>query len=270
MAYDKTRFLTTGEFATLCNVKKQTLFHYDKIGLLSPEKRAENGYRYYSYNQLELFFTIRLFKELGVPLSEIKSLLYVETPAEIAQALKHQLYDIDLQIQHLKHLKKIAEVKIQQTEKELLANIHDIQRITLPEQRVVISEPVLNANERQYNRILANFVHLLEAQQLDQGYPLGAIISYEEIMAGHFENYDFFYTQVDELVVSSTIIRPAGDYLVGYQIGDHIEEVYERLLKTASTMNVVVGEQMYEEYLFDRVFIDDEDKRITKVYMALV
>ncbi len=46
-------YFTTGEFAKLCNVKKQTLFHYDDIGLLSPAVTGENGYRYYSYAQLE-------------------------------------------------------------------------------------------------------------------------------------------------------------------------------------------------------------------------
>ena len=32
---------TTGEFAKLCGVKKQTLFHYDEIGLLIPEQVDE-------------------------------------------------------------------------------------------------------------------------------------------------------------------------------------------------------------------------------------
>lgn len=269
MAYDKTRFLTTGEFAALCNVKKQTLFHYDAIGLLSPEGRADNGYRYYSYNQLELFFTIRLFKELGMPLDDIKTLLYAETPAEITKALKSQLNDIDRQIDHLQHLKKIAEVKIQQTQTELLTDIHEIQLVALPSQQVVISDSVLNANERQYNRTLADFVHRLEQQQLDHGYPLGAIISRAEILAGHFENYNHFYTRVDEEVAAQTFTRPAGQYLVGYQIGDQIEAIYKKLLAEAHTQQLRVGKYMYEEYLFDRVFIDDEDKRITKVYMEI-
>ena len=38
-------YLTTGEFAKLCGVKKQTLFHYDQIGILKPELSGENGYR---------------------------------------------------------------------------------------------------------------------------------------------------------------------------------------------------------------------------------
>lgn len=52
----KLKHLTTGEFAKICNVKKHTLFHYDDIGLLKPDYYDENGYRFYSYSQLNLFY----------------------------------------------------------------------------------------------------------------------------------------------------------------------------------------------------------------------
>ena len=39
------KYFNTGEFAKLCNVKKQTLFHYDDIGIFSPEIKDHNGYR---------------------------------------------------------------------------------------------------------------------------------------------------------------------------------------------------------------------------------
>ena len=41
----------TAEFAALCGVKKDTLLHYDHIGLLKPQRVGENGYRYYSARQ---------------------------------------------------------------------------------------------------------------------------------------------------------------------------------------------------------------------------
>lgn len=44
---EKHRF-KTAEFAALCGVKKDTLLHYDHIGLLKPQWVGENGYRYYS------------------------------------------------------------------------------------------------------------------------------------------------------------------------------------------------------------------------------
>ena len=54
----KLKPLTTGEFAKICNVKKHTLFHYDDIGLLKPDYYDENGYIFYSYSQLNLFYFI--------------------------------------------------------------------------------------------------------------------------------------------------------------------------------------------------------------------
>ena len=69
----KDNYFSTGEFAKLCNVNKKTLFHYDEIGLFKPEIVKENGYRYYSIYQLEIFDMIYTLRDLGVPLKEIKS-----------------------------------------------------------------------------------------------------------------------------------------------------------------------------------------------------
>ena len=44
----KKDLFTTGEFAGICNVNKQTLFYYDREGIFCPEVIAENGYRYYN------------------------------------------------------------------------------------------------------------------------------------------------------------------------------------------------------------------------------
>ena len=67
-------YLTTGEFAKICGVNKQTLFHYDQIGILCPEIMGDNGYRYYSYLQLDTYNTIAMLKELDMPLSEIMNI----------------------------------------------------------------------------------------------------------------------------------------------------------------------------------------------------
>lgn len=49
------KYLKTGEFASLCGVTKDTLFHYDDIGLLKPARVGENGYRLYGLYQLDTF-----------------------------------------------------------------------------------------------------------------------------------------------------------------------------------------------------------------------
>ena len=64
--------LSTGEFAQMCNVSRELLVHYDKIGLLKPKEVRGNGYRYYSLKQLYLFDVVRFFMDAGMSTKEIK------------------------------------------------------------------------------------------------------------------------------------------------------------------------------------------------------
>lgn len=70
-----TLLLSTGEFARMCNVSRELLVHYDKIGLLKPKEVTENGYRYYSLKQLYLFDVIRFFVDTGMSTKEVKDYL---------------------------------------------------------------------------------------------------------------------------------------------------------------------------------------------------
>ena len=43
-----------GQVSKMFNMSHDTLRYYDKIGLVKPSIRKENGYRYYSMKELEL------------------------------------------------------------------------------------------------------------------------------------------------------------------------------------------------------------------------
>mgnify|MGYP005879364901 CR=1 FL=1 len=98
----KLKPLTTGEFAKICNVKKHTLFHYDDIGLLKPDYYDENGYRFYSYSQLNLFYFISMMKELGMSLDEIKFYLNSRTPEQMEELFTSKINQISNEIKRLK------------------------------------------------------------------------------------------------------------------------------------------------------------------------
>ena len=67
---------TVGEMAKLSNISKQTLIFYDRKGVFSPNYvDPDNGYRYYSADQLELLDNILILKEMGLSLEEIKSFM---------------------------------------------------------------------------------------------------------------------------------------------------------------------------------------------------
>ena len=63
-----------GEFAELAGVTVRALHHYDRIGLLKPQ-RSTSGTRLYSLQDLERLEQIAALKFLGIPLQEIKLLL---------------------------------------------------------------------------------------------------------------------------------------------------------------------------------------------------
>ena len=66
--------LRAADFAHICGTNKRTLHHYDQIGLFAPALRGENGYRYYSQEQYDVFMVIAALKELGMPLLDIRTI----------------------------------------------------------------------------------------------------------------------------------------------------------------------------------------------------
>ncbi|MDP2299707.1 MAG: MerR family transcriptional regulator [Actinomycetota bacterium] len=66
---------TVSEVARLTGVSVRTLHHYDEIGLLEPSARSDAGYRLYDRRDLERLQEILLFRELEIPLDDIRVLL---------------------------------------------------------------------------------------------------------------------------------------------------------------------------------------------------
>ncbi|MFQ9409927.1 MAG: MerR family transcriptional regulator [Evtepia gabavorous] len=89
---EKHRF-KTAEFAALCGVKKDTLLHYDHIGLLKPQWVGENGYRYYSARQIPTYDLIATLRRLGTPLAEIRSYLTRRSPEALMDLLREKEAD---------------------------------------------------------------------------------------------------------------------------------------------------------------------------------
>lgn len=70
-----TRQYTVKRLATLAGVTVRTLHHYDQIGLLKPTSKGANGYRYYGEETVYRLQQILFYRELDVPLHEIKRIV---------------------------------------------------------------------------------------------------------------------------------------------------------------------------------------------------
>jgi DNA-binding transcriptional MerR regulator len=66
---------TVKQVSDLTGINVRMLHHYDKIGLLKPTALTEAGYRIYDDEALETLQQILFFKELDLPLKEIKEII---------------------------------------------------------------------------------------------------------------------------------------------------------------------------------------------------
>ncbi len=66
---------TVKDVSEITGVSIRTLRYYDEIGLLKPAKLTESGYRLYDSEALEKLQEIMFFRELEIPLADIKRII---------------------------------------------------------------------------------------------------------------------------------------------------------------------------------------------------
>jgi MerR family transcriptional regulator, thiopeptide resistance regulator len=66
---------TVKQLATTAGITPRTLHYYDEIGLLKPSVVGDNGYRYYEEEALLRLQQVLFFRELGLPLEQIKQIM---------------------------------------------------------------------------------------------------------------------------------------------------------------------------------------------------
>lgn len=66
---------TVKEVSELTGVSTRTLHYYDEIGLFPPTGKSEAGYRLYDDRALEILQQILFFREFGIPLKDIKTVM---------------------------------------------------------------------------------------------------------------------------------------------------------------------------------------------------
>jgi len=81
---EMTSLLSIGDFSELCEVRPSTLRYWDEIGLLTPALRnAENGYRYYSLDQIVVISILQILHSLHIPLRSMLDIGKNPTPEQL-------------------------------------------------------------------------------------------------------------------------------------------------------------------------------------------
>ncbi|TDL84741.1 MerR family transcriptional regulator [Vibrio vulnificus] len=266
------KYFTTGEFAKLCNVKKQTLIHYDEIGLLTPDIKNDKGYRYYSYQQFEVFSVIALLKEFNMPLKEIKWFLTNRSPMELIELFKEKTIELEKKIKSLHRVQKIIETKISLTEKAICMDDSQITLELQEEEQLFLSESILNSSDAEFLKSTSDFIDFCNENEFYKGFPIGTMITKENIIEGNHDDYSFLYTKVMEKHPASAFYsKPKGLYVVAYHKGSYknISETYERILQFMESENLNLKSFAYEEYILDEVAVKGYENYLTQIMVEV-
>lgn len=81
---------TVQKLAQIAGVSARTLRYYDEIGILKPAKINSSGYRIYGPEEVDLLQQILFYRELGVKLKDIKSIIAAPNFDEIKALRVHR------------------------------------------------------------------------------------------------------------------------------------------------------------------------------------
>lgn len=256
---------STGQFAKLNGINKRTLHYYDEIGLFSPEFKEENGYRYYTCFQtvqLELIVTLR---RIGLSIEEIIRYRQRPSGASFADLISEKKQLIDKSIQELINTKTFLEQKSNKLSLSLTAKDGEIEIITLPEQRILLSNPITGTYDDDDFAVAGEFsLRLKSIFGLYDNF--GSRITADQIINGNYHDYDCFFAYGREDIEIYDTVRPAGTYLRVFCIGgwDKLETVYRNIIKFADENQMDLFGYAYEEGL-NEMSLQDRDDYITMI-----
>ena len=94
---------TVKQLSDLAGVSARTLHYYDEIGLLKPTAHGANGYRYYGDEALIRLQQILFFRELDMPLENIKQIVG-QQDFDVLTALEGQKAELRKRVARLERL----------------------------------------------------------------------------------------------------------------------------------------------------------------------
>lgn len=132
---------TINSLAKMAGISTRTLRYYDEFGLLSPIRMRSNGYRIYGPKEVNRLQQILFYRELGVPLEEIRKIISSKD-FDSAAALENHLAALLLKRSQLDSLIANVEKTIKAAKGETMMS--DKEKFEGFKQKLV------DDNERQY------------------------------------------------------------------------------------------------------------------------
>jgi DNA-binding transcriptional MerR regulator len=262
-------YFSTGEFAKLANVSKQTLIYYDKSGVFSPVYKDKNNFRYYSLSQFEALDTLISFKEIGVPLKEIKAYLSDKDIESLAELLKKKNEVIKNQINKLRHISNKIENKSLKLEKAIKQQLIEEPYFKRCDPTYILTSIVESDDYKKIMGKIIEFInHCKNKGEFDNGNPIGGIIKKEDILNEKFNKIKAVYIIIDsKTITDDETVKPKGIYACINHRGsyDTTHISYKKLIDFIEKSGYEIIGDAYENELIGYLSAKSQEKYLIEL-----
>lgn len=215
-------YFKAGEFAALCGVKKDTLFHYEKMGLLCPEKITANGYRWYSVKQLYTFDVIAALRRLNMPLADIRAYLEHRSPDTFLTLVEEKRKELAAERRRLAQMENLlAEtvrgIRLAQEIQPGVIRLEDCSQ----EYYVAVPAPNFTVYEEKQYLLQVRPLLAWAREHGSRTLPPGDIVRKENMARGRFVEDAYYYKVEPGVTAQDLHVKPAGTYAVLYHQGSY-------------------------------------------------
>lgn len=261
------QYMSISEFARFSGINRANLIFYDKIGLLTPDYRGENGYRYYTHRQIGPATLIFILRDLGVSIEEIKHFMSGKTTKNMIDLFQIQEKRILAEINKLHRMCEMMELHTDMMKEFLTDKIDKIEVKERKEEPLFIGKP-FGVDSTEDENTVDFFTHADELG-IELSYPFGNMIVQNKIeqynpKQGRDDLISQYYFKVKQ---GQNGCKPAGYYVVayGYDGNEGLLEVYQRLFLYIQEHGLTICGNAYEEYLLDEMPVQSGQEGVVKV-----
>lgn len=254
--------LTIMEFSRLTGIKRENLRFYDRIGLLTPNMRGENNYRYYSRRQLNEAYLISNLRGLGVGIADIKQYATERVPEKTLALFAQQEVRIQEEIRQLRETSLIMKMHSDMVRETL---VHGENALFLEEKKrepIFLCPPIHEDMDDDEGGIFS--YAYAESHGINLGFPQGTLIARERLESGNVPTIYRYYFRVGS---GGNAYKEPGLYAVACGCCDpwKVEDLYLGLLDFIKDQGLYICGDAYEEYPLDDVTVHSNEQFCVRV-----
>ena len=266
--------LSIGEFSNICKVSTKTLRYYAEIGLILPDEiNPENGYRYYSIEQLETMLFINRLKSYNFSLEEIKTILESEESQDekLYLALTRKKKEIEKQVQEFEKTldqlnNDISNFKQGKSIMSYLESI-DVQLVEVPMMYLLSIREMVHEYDfpEEYGNCFSKLFRKIADNKLTMLAPPMVLFHSAEFSSFGLDTE--FAIPVKEYVTGTRDFYPGlclKTVLYGSYSG--LSSVYTKQREWAEKEGYESNNALYEVYVTDPYQVSKESELITEIY----